>query len=266
MKTKSRLKSLKRFVKNIIKGKVFRKDEFGTGLFDKTLRGAIRKQQGRPEGCKHAPAKLVLRPVDASRVSDCPATRIFIGSEDAQHRGERVLLWSILKYRNPEKYYEIYIMKDLMGFDRRYWKTGFTAYRYAIPELAGFNGRAIYNDVDQIYLDDPAVLQSEEMSGAAVLALNSRDTSVMVMDCGELQNAWTMEAIQAAPERRVHATMLGYVQREKLIGNLPECWNARDHEYDEAASRLLHYTTLHMQPWRPFQKELRYRENPQGNI
>ena len=46
------------------------------------------------------------------------------------------------------------MMKDLDGFDRRGWKTGFTNYRYAIPSLGGHKGRAIYNDVDQIYLGD----------------------------------------------------------------------------------------------------------------
>ena len=48
-------------------------------------------------------------------------------------------------------------MKDLAGFARRYWKTGFTSYRYAIPAFAGDYGRAIYNDFDQVYLVDTQV-------------------------------------------------------------------------------------------------------------
>ena len=266
VKMDNNFRSFKRLCKKIIKGKAFQKDEFGTGLFDLTLRGAIRKQQNRPEGSNNVPAKLLLSPVDGNRASKHATTRIFIGSEDAQHRAERVLLWSILKHRDPEKYYEVRIMKDLEGFDRKYWKTGFTGYRYAIPEFAGFEGRAIYNDVDQIYLDDPAKLQAENMCGAAVLALESRDTSVMVMNCAELKNVWTIAAIQSSPERKIHASMLGHVRRKLLIGDLPVYWNARDHEYDEHSSKLLHYTTLHMQPWRPFRKDLRYRENPHGKL
>ena len=137
VKMDNNFRSFKRLCKKIIKGKAFQKDEFGTGLFDLTLRGAIRKQQNRPEGSNNVPAKLLLSPVDGNRASKHATTRIFIGSEDAQHRAERVLLWSILKHRDPEKYYEVRIMKDLEGFDRKYWKTGFTGYRYAIPEFAG---------------------------------------------------------------------------------------------------------------------------------
>lgn len=260
------LKLLKRLSKKIIKGKAFQKSEFGTGLLDMTLQGAIRKQQVRIAGFKDAPAKLLLRPTEESHASCNTAVRIFIGSEDAQHRGERVLLWSILKHRSPEKFYEVYIMKDLAGFDRRYWKTGFTGYRYAIPDLCEYEGRAIYNDVDQIYLYDPAALQSEGMSDSAVLALNSRDTSVMVMNCEKLKGVWSMEAIQAAPQGKVHATMLAQARRKNLIGNLPGFWNARDHEYDGSSSKLLHFTILHLQPWRPFPKDLRYRDNPHGKV
>jgi hypothetical protein len=266
MKNETKYKSLKRLFKRVVKGKVFQKDEFGTSLFDMTLRGAIGRQQIRPEGSKKAPAKLLLKPINSQHKPSAVPTRIFIGSEIAQHRGERVLLWSILKHRDPNKYYEVYIMKDLVGFDRRFWKTGFTAYRYAIPELAGFQGRAIYNDVDQIYLDDPATLQAEAMSGSAVLALHSRDTSVMLMDCGKLTDIWTMAAIHAAPEKRVHATMLNLVREENLIADLPANWNSRDHEYDNLSSKLLHYTILHTQPWRPFPKYLNYRKNPLGGL
>ena len=50
----------------------------------------------------------------------------------------------MLQHRDPARRYEIYLMKDLTGFDRSRWKTGFTNYRYAIPEMAGRSGRAIY--------------------------------------------------------------------------------------------------------------------------
>ena len=81
-----------------------------------------------------------------------------MGTEPHQHRAERILVWSITQVRDPARRYEIYLMKDLAGFDRRGWKTSFTYYRYAIPALAGYEGRAIFNDVDQIYFTDPAEL------------------------------------------------------------------------------------------------------------
>jgi hypothetical protein len=264
VKKPARLKSLKRFSKRLLKGKAFRRGEFGTSLLDMTVRGFYNQQKGRPPGSNPSPKKLEILPSSAAAAGTADRIRIYIGSEAAQHRGERVLLWSILKHHNPAMHYEIYVMKDLAGFDRSKWKTGFTAYRYAIPEFAGFEGRAIYNDVDQIYLRDPANLLGEEMSGAAVLAVDSSDTSVMLMDCGLLEDIWTIDAIHTTPEIRLHAGMLERVRKANLIADLPGYWNARDHEYEEGASSLLHYTILHTQPWRPFPKELRYRKNTQS--
>ena len=253
----------KRFLKRLIKGKMFRKSEFGTGLLDRTPRGVISHwHTSRSQGARPLPVKLELAAVNG-KASTEPVC-IYIGSEPAQHRAERVLLWSIHKHRDPDRHYKIYIMKDLAGFDRASWKTGFTAYRYAIPTMAGYDGRAIYNDVDQIYLRDPALLQDEQMHGAAVLAVDCRDTSVMLLDCGQLKNVWTKEVVQETGPSGLHTAMLKRVRQGDLIGDLPGHWNSRDHEYDGSSSSLLHYTILHTQPWRPFPAELRYRDNPQG--
>jgi hypothetical protein len=48
-----------------------------------------------------------------------PPVRLFVGTEPAQYRAERVFLWSIEKVRDPSRVYEIYLMKELVGFDRR---------------------------------------------------------------------------------------------------------------------------------------------------
>jgi len=47
-----------------------------------------------------------------------------------------------------------------------------------------------------------------------------------------------------------------------LWRHMPAVWNARDDEYAEGRSKLLHFTTLHTQPWRPFPDVLRYRPHP----
>src|SRR6056300_1268901 len=105
----------------------------------------------RRPGDRKAPVLVALDPDPDVTPSEKPPVRIYLGSEPAQYRAERVFVWSVKKHRDPRRRYEIYLMKDLEGFDRSKWKTGFTNYRYAIPALAGNQGRAIYNDVDQIY-------------------------------------------------------------------------------------------------------------------
>ena len=265
LQNRNAFKSFKRFSKRLLKGKAFRKSEFGTGVFDKKLRGALVRRKKRPAGYRLTPARLVIAPRGEGVSPDEPV-RIFIGTEPAQHRAERVLLWSILKQCDARRRYEIYLMKDLKGFDRALWKTGFTAYRYGIPEMAGFNGRAIYNDVDQIYLADPAKLHDLDMQEKGVLAVESRDTSVMLMDCGLLDGVWNIDTLNTEPQAKIHTPMLKRVRAKSLIGDLPGCWNSRDHEYEKETSCLLHYTILHTQPWQPFPAELRYHENPLSSL
>ena len=77
-------------------------------------------------------------------------------------------------------------MTRLPGFAQGRWRTGFTNFRFAIPDLAGGHGRAIYNDVDQIYLADPAPLFDLPMGDAGYLALTPADTAVMLLDCARM--------------------------------------------------------------------------------
>ena len=51
-----------------------------------------------------------------------------------------------------------------------------------------------------------------------------------------------------------------------LYGPLAGDWNARDGEYQAGRSKLLHYTTLHTQPWRPFPAQLVYQENAHADL
>ena len=51
-----------------------------------------------------------------------------------------------------------------------------------------------------------------------------------------------------------------------LYGPLAGDWNARDGEYRPGRSKLLHFTTLHTQPWRPFPSLLVYQENEHADL
>ncbi len=192
-----------------------------------------------------------------------PPVRIFLGTEEAQQRAERVFLYTVRKHRDPARVYHVYLMKDLPGFDRRAWRTGFTQYRFAIPELAGGVGRAIYNDVDQIYLADPAALFDLDLQGCGYRAVAANDTSVMVMDCARMLRWWNVRAAQASGKR---ALVDAPVAEPGLWGSLDAGWNARDFEYRCGESKLLHYTTLHLQPWRPTPEQYSYHANPLGSL
>jgi hypothetical protein len=208
------------------------------------------------------PARIELAAL-AGAPDPRPPVRIFVGTEPAQWRALRVLLWSIERVRNPSRRYEITLLSRLSGFRRRGWTTGFTNYRFAVPHYAGAAGRAIYNDVDQIYLSDPGELFDTDLGGHGLLARTPDDPSVMLLDGARMAAVWTLEAARGESKADL-------IQRAAavpgLCGALAPEWNARDDEYAPGRTRCLHYTTPHTQPWRPFPERFVYLPSPQARI
>jgi len=207
---------------------------------------------------RSTPECLTLSAKDGTGGSGRPPVRLFLGTEPAQHRAERVFLWSIERARDPGRVYQIWLMNSLSGFRSEGWTTGFTNYRFAIPHFAGGRGRAIYNDVDQIYLADPAQLFDLDLDGRGFLAIAPDDSSVMLLDCARMTGIWSLERAQRASKAELLREALA---NPGLYGPLAGDWNARDGEYQAGRSKLLHFTTLHTQPWRPFPAQLVYQEN-----
>lgn len=233
-------------------------------LVQRMLRGAMPASldDQRPPTRQAQPQHIVFGVRPGHSPSTLPPVRIFIGTERQQFRAERTLLWSIEQHRDPSRLYEIYLLRDLLGFRRRLWLTGFTNYRFAIPDLCDYQGRAIYNDADQVYLSDPAELFDTPMEGAGFLAINDRDTSVMLMDCKLMADAWEAGAVRRLSRKALEAR----ARNAGLWGSLRGTWNTRDREYDPATADLVHFTTLQTQPWRPFPDQFVYFDNPTGDL
>jgi uncharacterized protein len=216
----------------------------------------------RPPADRAEPDRIVMGVRPGHAPSPQPPVRIFLGTERGQFRAERTFLWSIEKHRDPGRVYEIHLMKHLTGFRDAFWLTAFTNYRFAIPGFCGYRGRAIYNDVDQVYVADPGELYDLDMEGAGFLSINDRDTSVMLIDCERMARVWTAQAARRQKRRALEAV----ARESRLWGRLAPGWNARDREYDPHRSKLVHFTTLHTQPWRPFPEHFVYFENPTGDL
>jgi mitochondrial fission protein ELM1 len=206
------------------------------------------------------PERVVL-PRRPGTAETGPAVRLFVGSEPAQWRAERVLVWSIERVRDPARDYEITLLRELPGFERRGWTTGFTNYRFAIPQLCGARGRAIYNDVDQIYLCDPAELFDLPLDGCGYRAIAPDDPSVMLLDCARMAEVWTLERAQRERKSQLIGRALA---QPGLYAALDPRWNVRDAERPLAEAKVVHFTTLHTQPWRPFPERYVYHEHPVG--
>ena len=83
------------------------KGEFKTRAYHKTLKGALGMEGIRRPGDRKAPVLVCFDPDAGVIPSDKPPVRIFLGTEPAQYRAERVFLWSVKKHRDPSRRYEI---------------------------------------------------------------------------------------------------------------------------------------------------------------
>lgn len=211
---------------------------------------------------RQRPEKVILGVRPGHRPGDKPPVRIFLGSERRQFRAERVFIWSIEKHRDPSRIYEIHLLKGLKGYVSGFWITGFTNYRFAIPHFCDYRGRAIYNDVDQVWLTDPAELFDRDMGNAGFLSINDHDTSVMLIDCRRMSGVWNRDAVVKTTRKRIEAR----ARAAGLWGEMEGRYNARDKEYVPGESACVHFTTLHTQPWRPFPEWFVYQDNPTGSL
>lgn len=208
--------------------------------------------------------------------------RIFIGTEPRMWRGTKVLEYSIEKYATiPTEIHQMdYSLADDTWHDWRIgrpngvpatrnlnpetgelvWFTDFTCFRWAIPEKCGFKGRAIYNDIDQIYLGDVKDLYEIDMKGAALLSLSTNETSVMLMDCEKFADLDWWPSIQEMKDSNWGIQHYIQLLRQKgMYGSLPVNWNCLDGQYfAEGWTKLVHYTDMSGQLWRPYPERLNY--------
>jgi len=101
-------------------------------------------------------------------IGEGPAVEIFVGTAPDLMRATRVLVWSLMKVRNPARKYRIHLMANLKGYARKGWPTGFHGYAAAVADFEG-GGRAIYCDASMIFTADPAVLYDEADAGVISL-------------------------------------------------------------------------------------------------
>jgi hypothetical protein len=180
--------------------------------------------------------------------------RIFIGTEPAQWLPTEVLKWSVRQRTQSEV--EFFDLKDIPLKLNAKMFTGFSFYRYYIPEACHYDGRAIYLDADIVVLADIKGLFDLDMHEKGALARqgdkNSWYTSVMLLDCAKLKHwkihdwATLINAGVASYKGTMKADPTGLNHRD--FGPLPDYWNHLDNWSE--STKIIHYTTVPMQPWK----------------
>jgi hypothetical protein len=101
------------------------------------------------------------------------------------------------------------------------------------------------------------------MNGHGFLAIapgGQVDTAVMLLDCARMAEVWSLDEARHGGKKALIKKAMAV---PGLHGLLDVEWHARDtKDFDRARSKLLHYTTLHTQPWWPAPERFIYHDHP----
>jgi len=188
--------------------------------------------------------------------------RVCIGTEEKTEIPCRVLQHSILK--NTQSPVEFFTSNDKSwknAQDRPYQiGTGFSLYRWQIPELMKFEGHAIYLDADQLVFADIKELWRSDITypnrnTAAWCTTDGMrsETSVMYMNCEKMKEQMpSMQEICSRLKDDKDRTYYRMLMHGKLFHTPPQYisnyWNHLN-TYEKGKTRLLHYTVERSQPW-----------------
>ncbi len=204
----------------------------------------------------------LIRPNDMNTV---PVTgsqklaRIFVASTTAEWLPSRVLEFSVWETSAlPIQFHRIAsfdrhipMPRDLRNRPR----TPFSFQRFLIPELCGYEGRAIYLDADMQLFADIGSLWCSPMGNHDLLAVSEGSEgrkgqfSVVLLNCERLQ--WRIESIvqglddgQYTYEQLMHEMCVA----ASVGRTIDSGWNSLE-RFEAGTTHLLHYTDMDTQPW-----------------
>ena len=209
---------------------------------------------------------------------------VFIGSGEASLLERKVLIYSIRK--NSPRVVQIVVFNGThntleregyapepapLSLRAKYRNiTEFSNYRFIIPQLCGFEGKAIYIDSDMICLADISDLFGSSLGDADFLAkaftASNGDPrwgmSVTLFDCARAR----FELERYIDE--IDSGLYSYNDLHQMtprflavhpfrVAPIDPNWNSYD-VFDQH-TKLIHYTNLHSQPWK-------FRGHPYGSL
>lgn len=186
--------------------------------------------------------------------------QVFVATTEDQMLSVQVLEHSIRRYSTmPVQLTPLHrcgIEVPTPKAPKNYPRTPFSFQRFLIPQVRGYQGRAIYLDSDMQVFSDIRALWVRPMNGAQLLAVGDTEDasrapqfSVMLLDCARLD--WNLRMIVD----RLDSGTLEYAHlmrcmavAERIEPTIPPQWNALEH-YEPGRTALLHYTDMPTQPW-----------------
>lgn len=190
--------------------------------------------------------------------------RLFVGcaanNEDLE--SQSVLDWSMRKHTaRPLEITWMQLSRDpaspfygdgARGWQTQFWTTPFSGFRWAVPELCGYQGRAIYLDSDIIVLGDIGELWDTPLGTGKVAAAkggqHGQRLCVSLWDCGAAETALPPLA-KLRDDPHSHRSLMRYfASHQEMVGPFfGGDWNVLDLEpfdLDNSRVKALHYTGI----------------------
>ena len=137
------------------------------------------------------------------------------------------------------------------GWNTQLWATPFSVFRWAVPHVCNYEGKAIYMDVDMIARADIAELWNQHIPlGKAMLWKDEKHSCVMLFDCAAMKGV--MPAFEQM--RRKHGGYSVYrdVNARPAANRFIGDWNCLDGgsypSLNDPNIKIIHFTRVETQP------------------
>lgn len=136
-------------------------------------------------------------------------------------------------------------------------RTPFTHFRWAIPSVCGYDGRAIYTDSDFLFLADIAELWRQPIPEVGLVRnpKGKLSTSCILFDCAKAKgHVPDLDTLKKMPD--AHSTVLSYFRAHLgLLTAFEGNWDCADFEKDvkqkgnlsDPRIKAIHYTRMEQQ-------------------
>jgi hypothetical protein len=186
--------------------------------------------------------------------------RLFIGaaSDDCDLESQAVAEYTARKYASqPIEIVWMQQSKDgpYAGWNTSRSRTPFSGFRWSLPAMCGFEGRAIYTDTDFIFRADLAELWNQPIPGV-LLTKKSRKpggklkTCCIMFDCERAKaHIGDLPVLKRMDDPQGHYSRY-FQQHGELVDNFDGDWNTIDPEGDLSDPRIkaIHYSRIECQP------------------
>ncbi len=133
-------------------------------------------------------------------------------------------------------------------------RTPFSAYRWSPPAVCGFEGRAIYTDVDYMIMADLAELWTQDMGGSALMLSDITGklrTSTILFDCAKCKGVVPdLDALKQKHDANDEVNMF-FRQNRQHLGKFEGDWNCIDggkyRDVRDPRIKAHHFSRIQMQ-------------------